>query len=92
MDGDLGPYDVVDIRIREADTVIFLDFPLLICAWRAIRRSRERTDFWRWLLKYRSSFRPTLVQAFTGYAPTAKLYLLTSPKAVTRFIEGITRE
>jgi adenylate kinase family enzyme len=47
MDGDLGSYDVVDTRIREADTINFLDFPFLTCAWRAIRRSRERADFWR---------------------------------------------
>ena len=26
MDGDLGPYDVLDVRLRAADTVIFLDF------------------------------------------------------------------
>ena len=42
MDGDLGPYDVPDVRLRAADTVIFLDFPRVRCAWRAVRRSRER--------------------------------------------------
>lgn len=26
MDGDLGPYDVVDVRLQAADTVVFLDF------------------------------------------------------------------
>jgi adenylate kinase family enzyme len=35
MDGDLGPYDVVEARLRRADTVIFLDFSLGRCAWRA---------------------------------------------------------
>jgi adenylate kinase family enzyme len=49
MDGDLGPYDVVDVRLQAADTVVFLDFSPMRCAWRAIRRSRERADFWRWL-------------------------------------------
>ena len=29
MDGDLGPYDVVEIRLRAADTILFLDFSLL---------------------------------------------------------------
>jgi adenylate kinase family enzyme len=47
IDGDLGPYDVVDIRLRAADTIIFLDFSFARCAWRALRRSRERMDFWR---------------------------------------------
>ena len=50
IDGDLGPYDVIEVRLRAADTIIFLDFPLLLCAWRAMRRSHERFDFWRWLL------------------------------------------
>ena len=26
MDGDLGPYDVLEIRLQAADTVVFLDF------------------------------------------------------------------
>jgi hypothetical protein len=39
MDGDLGPYDVIDVRLRAADTVVFLDFPPLRCARRAVRRS-----------------------------------------------------
>jgi hypothetical protein len=28
MDGDLGPYDAVEVRLRAADTIIFLDFSL----------------------------------------------------------------
>ena len=40
IDGDLGPYDVLDVRLQAADTVVFLDFSLLRCASRAIRRSR----------------------------------------------------
>ena len=32
IDGDLGPYDVLDVRLRAADTVIVLDFPLWRCA------------------------------------------------------------
>jgi adenylate kinase family enzyme len=45
MDGDLGPYDAIEVRLRQADTIIFLDFSFLRCAWRAVRRSRERVDF-----------------------------------------------
>jgi hypothetical protein len=57
MDGDLGPYDVLDVRPRAADTVVFMDFSPARCAWRAIRRSRERADFWWWLLSRRGSRR-----------------------------------
>ena len=49
IDGDLGPYDAVEARLRAADTIILLDFWFVRCAWRALRRSRERADFWLWL-------------------------------------------
>ena len=57
MDGDLGAYDAVEVRLLAADTVIFLDFSLVRCAWRALRPSRERADFWLWLLRYRRQSR-----------------------------------
>jgi adenylate kinase family enzyme len=47
MDGDLGPHDAVEIRLRAADTILFLDFSFVRCGWHAVRRSRERADFWR---------------------------------------------
>jgi adenylate kinase family enzyme len=50
MDGDLGPLDLIEPRLRAAETVIFLDFSFARCAWRAMRRSRERFDFWWWVL------------------------------------------
>jgi adenylate kinase family enzyme len=77
MDGDLGPYDAVDVRLRAADTVIFLDFPIILCAWRAFWRSRERWDFWRWLLSYRGD---RIREAIAEHAPTATVYVLRSPK------------
>ena len=86
MDGDLGPYDVVEIRLRAADTVIFLDFPTIRCAWRAFRRSRERLDFWLWLLRYRWRSRPALLAAIAEHAAGARLHRLTSPLAVRRFL------
>jgi adenylate kinase family enzyme len=92
MDGDLGPYDVVDIRIREADTIVLLDYPLALCAWRALRRSRERADFWRWLLAYRRKFRPALVKALASNAPAADVRVLRNPAAVRQFVEEIARK
>src|SRR3982074_3766449 len=35
MDGDLGPHDAIEVRLRVADTIIFLDFSPVRCAWRA---------------------------------------------------------
>src|ERR1700684_251539 len=84
MDGDLGPYDAVEVRLRAADTIIFLDFSLIRYAWRAIRRSRERADFWRWLFAYRYQSRPNLRSAIAKHAPNAVLYVFRSPKALAQ--------
>jgi len=89
MDGDLGPYDVVDVRLQAADTVVFLDLSPLRCAWRAIRRSRERADFWRWLFSYRHRSRPLLLQAIAVHAGNADIHVLRTPRAVRRFIAEV---
>ena len=89
MDGDLGPYDVIDVRLEAADTVVFLDFSPLRCAWRAIRRSRERADFWWWLLSYRRRGRPLLLQAIAVHAGDADIHVLRTRRAVRRFIVGV---
>lgn len=86
MDGDLGPYDAVEVRLHAADMIIFLDFSLVRCAWRAIRRSQEGVDFWRWLLAYRYQSRPMLRAAIANHAPNAVLLVFHSPKALSRFV------
>ena len=86
MDCDLGPYDAVEVRLRAADTIIFLDFSLARCAWRAFRRAHERADFWRSLLAYRRQSRPLLMQAIASRAPNADLHVLCGPGEVERFI------
>lgn len=86
MDGDLGLYDVVEVRLRAADTVVVLDFSLIRCAWRALRRSRERWDFWRWLIGYRRVSLPPLTEAIAHCAPGAAVHVLRDPRAVARFL------
>jgi len=88
LDGDLGPYDVIDIRLQAADTVVFLDFSPVRCAWRAIRRSPESAAFWRWLWTYRRQSRPRLLRAIGAHATNAELSVLTTPRAVRRFLES----
>ncbi len=92
MDGDLGPYDVVEMRLRAADTIILLDFSFVRCAWRAIRRSRERADFWRWLLAYRWQSRPILMEAIDKHAVNADLHVFRSPEALRQFVAQVARE
>ena len=86
LDGDLGPYDVLDVRLRAADTVVVLDFPLWRCAWRALRRSRENRAFWHWLLTYRRRSLPTVLAAVAEHAEHAEVHVLRGPRAVERFL------
>jgi adenylate kinase family enzyme len=92
MDGDLGPYDAVEVRLRATDTIIFLDFSIVRCAWRAVWRSRERADFWLWLLRYRRQSRPLLMKAFANHATNTSLHVLRNPAELRRFVEDVVRE
>ena len=89
IDGDLGPYDVIEVRLRSADTIIFLDFSLVRCSWQAMRRSSERFDFWRWLLAYRYKSRPILKAAIAKHAANAQLHVFHSPRALRRFLANM---
>jgi len=92
MDGDLGPYDVLDVRLHAADAIVFLDFSPFRCAWRAIRRSPERAGFWKWLLLYRRRSRPVLRQAIAAHVGDADVYVLPTPRAVRRFVTKIASD
>ncbi|MEM8925563.1 MAG: hypothetical protein AAGD35_18820 [Actinomycetota bacterium] len=76
LDGDLGPYDEVTTRLERANVVVLFDLPTRLCAWRAFRRSRERWDFWLWLLTWRRRSRPQLLRAIEQHAATADLYVI----------------
>jgi hypothetical protein len=88
IDGDLGPYDDLPARLAAADTVIVLDFSLLRCAWRAARRSRERADFWRWLVCWRRRSRPVVLGAIRRYATPAQTHVLRTPRALQRLLNA----
>jgi len=90
MDGDLGPHDTLEARLPKADTIIFLDFSLVRCVWRAIRRSRERLDFWRWVFLYRRKYRPQLLATISQHAPNANLMIFSSLEDLQGFLDGIT--
>ena len=79
LDGDLGPYDVVEERLTHADVVVLLDPPTWRTFWRAARRSRERLDFWFWLLTWRRRYRPRLMRAIAEHAPRAAVFIARSP-------------
>lgn len=91
LDGDLGPYDVLDVRLTATDTIIVLDFPLWRCAWRAARRSRENLAFWRWVLNYRRQSLPAIMAAVADHAPTADIHLLRNPREVNQLLSQASR-
>ncbi len=86
MDGDLGPYDLLAPRLSAADTIVLLDFSLIRCAWRALRRSRERLDLWRWVVAYRRRWRPRVLCAVAAHAPGAALHVFRNPRSVDRWM------
>ncbi len=90
IDGDLGRYDAVEVRLQAADTIILLDFSLLRCALRAIRRSRERSDFWFWLIAYRYHSLPILREAIFRYAQNAAFHVFRDPRAMDRFVADVS--
>ena len=87
LDGDLGPYDAdLTMRLNAADTVIVLDFSFPRCAWRTIRRGRERGDYWRWVWSYRRRSLPALLDTIATAAPRAEVHMLRNPRMVRRFV------
>lgn len=89
MDGDLGPYDALDVRLPRADTILLLDYGFAICGWRAARRSRERRDFWLWVWHYRRRHLPLVLRALDTHAPAATVYRLRSPRAARRLLHEL---
>lgn len=87
LDGDLGPYDVTEPRLSRADTVIIMDTSLTTCVWRAVRRGRQRFDFWAWVLRWGRTYRPQILADVQRYAPAAEVVRLSNTRAADRWLE-----
>lgn len=87
LDGDLGPYDVLEVRAAAADTAVLLNLSPLRCAWRALRRGRERWDFWSWVLTYRWRHLPKVRRVLAG--AEVDVVELRSPRAVRVFLGSV---
>jgi len=93
IDGDLGPYDTgLELRLRAADTVVVLDFPLWRCVWQALRRSRGTREFWTWVYRYRRDSLPAIAEAIATHAPHATVHILHNPHQVQRFLVSTAGE
>jgi adenylate kinase family enzyme len=98
IDGDTSS---LDVRLRRADTVILLDLPRWICAWRVLRRTgAKRDDYppnvresWRWtvtlldwILRKYPSRRRHILAAISEHAAHADVVVLTSRQAVRDYV------
>ncbi len=92
MDGDLGKYDSLEIRLSQADTIIILDFSLYICLKRAIKRSPERFDFWWWLITWPWLSKPKIRQSIKTFAPNANLVIFRNQSEVEKFVNEVRRK
>lgn len=80
LDGDLGPYDEdIGSRIAASDTIVVLDYPLGLCAWRTLRRGPENSDYWRWLLSYRLKHLPRIKRLIQQHSPHTNVHYIHSP-------------
>jgi hypothetical protein len=93
LDGDLGPYDTaLGDRLRAADTIIVLNYSIPRCAWRTLRRGRERADYWQWMRTYRRQSLPGIMRAIRRDAPRARLHVLRRPSMARRLLAQLQRE
>jgi adenylate kinase family enzyme len=92
LDGDLGPHDVLDVRLRAADTIVVLDFSRWRCAWRAVRRSRENVEFWRWLWEWRRQYRPHVMNVIATQAQGADVHVIRGPRELDRLAAALAAQ
>ena len=88
MDGDLGPCDVLPVRLSAADTVLLLDLPMWLCLWRALRRGRENWDFWWWLITWRWLERPKIRGLLSDH-PTLEVHTFRLSKELDQFLSKL---
>ena len=103
IDGNYG--GTIDVRVRAADTAVFLDYAPIPCITRALRRSifnhgravqaagcPEHIDleFLRWIANYRRDSRPRVLAELEAGGPGLALHVLRHPRDAHRFLEGIS--
>jgi len=103
MDGNYS--NTLDIRLPAADTVVFLDFPRLLCLWRVVKRrwqyaGRPRPDMapgcperlsWQFIRWIWSypTRRPAILRMLQEYTQGSQVFRLRSPAEVERFVREL---
>ncbi len=89
-------------RAHRADTLIFLDLPNWVCAWRVLFNRRARVGvvpgyqhgwrdhlrFLRWIWIFPTDRRPGTLADLSKYEGEKQVVMLRSPREVRRFLRG----
>ena len=101
MDGNFG--GTMDIRIAACDTVVYLDFPRILCTYRVLKRwityrrgtrpdmgegcpEKFDLEFLDWVWNFSARSRQRIETRLAASLDGKRLYRLTSPKEVDRFV------
>jgi adenylate kinase family enzyme len=103
IDGNYG--HTIDVRVRAADTAVFLDYAPLPCIARALRRSISNygraiqapgcpehidLEFLRWIANYRRDSRPRVLAELEAGGPGLTRHVLRRPRDAERFLANLT--
>ena len=105
IDGNFA--STLPIRLKRANTVIFLDLPPIVCLWGILQRrwrfrggqhaeqgvfDRIHWGFIRYVLGYRRTMRPKVRALIGEHAAPAQIVTLTSRRAVRRYLATIASQ
>lgn len=96
------------LRLQRADTVIFLDYPTLLCLYRIFKRrwiyrGKTRLDmaegciekvdwqFINWVLTYRRTRRPKIIQKLNALKTEKTIHIFTSPAQTNQFLNQLRK-
>jgi adenylate kinase family enzyme len=103
IDGNYA--STLPIRLKAADTVIFLDLPAWICLWGIARRrlrhgggqhdttgvyARITWNFVRYIAGYRKQMAPRVRQLIADHAESGQVVVLRSRRSARRYLAGIS--
>ena len=102
IDGNYG--GTIDVRVRAADTAVFLDYSPIRCIARALRRSisnygravqadgcREHVDleFLRWIANYRRDSRARVLEELEAGGHGLEVHVLRRPRDAAQFLASL---